>query len=944
MAALLKKRALAEFSQVIQEDAKPPPQKRLRLVQKPKKPDVTLELHNATSSVEALQMLLQLATKLPLDAENAEKVVPLLVEHFYKEADPAVRGKIIFLLTDIVKNPRFNPVPVVDDLSSMLKTEKSHKVTGHIISALTVIGKSLPRDRKIHQQLLAFASQHLANTSHLVRSRCLDLIGALGSPDVKKQDSSQSDSQKSWQSTIGNYTEDQDPRVRTSAFLAMSNWHQRGIKLDPSTYSKASTALEDDHETVRVAALKLIWTLSHLYPENPVTVQTSDEPLRLVDDAFAKLCNMVNDLSMAVRAEAARLLGSLHSVSQRFLEQTLDKKLMSNMRRKMGAHERQKDHYARGEWSTGLKWADDAPKEEVDKDNISLISSGACGALIHGLEDEFMEVRNAAIDSLCELASQSASFAILSQDYLVDMFNDEIDSVRLNAISSLQKISRHLTIREDQLEIISNVLKDSSYEIREALREMFCCVTLETKTCLNACVVCLLDNMKRYPQDRMSIWRCMRDLGNKHPEITLPLVPDLLSIHAYFAVPEPDMDDPAYIAVLILVFNAAKNCPTMLPLFPDHTVRHYAYLRDSQPDMVPQLKIPGLSVVQVIEKKEGSLDAEGFLNQTLSRLEEVENMDPESAQELLKAITGDLKRIAELEPRLTATAECECLYIECQLSLLQVLHGTNWSAPSCIQSLHSRTAAASMEKVVELMTKADTLFRGLSIPNIGLIRQMRLKAQTIQLLHILKSGTDRQALLHKCKAYVDTIQNLQKYLSDNNVTAEPFTQSLINAIPELEMLKLSAFTRPLQTAMHVCKAPIMKLTNQMQRMTALIIEPGEVTETPAKFMAGLTLAVNVDAMLENVTRLQDIYIEVEYPDQQLQQVSPRQADFKQLGPGKFRLVTQVTISHVLWSDPSYLRLGIKTEVKDKSCSGVKVKGIDLCNPVKVFVAPKPVKK
>ena len=41
---------------------------------------------------------------------------------------------------------------------------------------------------------------------------------------------------------------------------------------------------------------------------------------------------MVNDLSMNVRREAARLLGSLHLVSPKFLEQTLDKKLMSHLK------------------------------------------------------------------------------------------------------------------------------------------------------------------------------------------------------------------------------------------------------------------------------------------------------------------------------------------------------------------------------------------------------------------------------------------------------------------------------------------------------------------------------------------------------------------------------------------------------------------------------------
>lgn len=72
---------------------------------------------------------------------------------------------------------------------------------------------------------------------------------------------------------------------------------------------------------------------------------------------------------------------------------------------------------------------------------------------------EISEVRNAAIDSLCELATQSADFAAQSQDFLVDMFNDEIESVRLNAINSLRKIAHHISLREDQLEIITAVLK-----------------------------------------------------------------------------------------------------------------------------------------------------------------------------------------------------------------------------------------------------------------------------------------------------------------------------------------------------------------------------------------------------------------------------------------------------------------------------------------------------
>ena len=48
---------------------------------------------------------------------------------------------------------------------------------------------------------------------------------------------------------------------------------------------------------------------------------------------------------------------------------------------------------------------------------------------------------------------------MLSQDSITDMFNDEIESVRLNAINSLKKLSQFLEIREDQLEIMLGVLQ-----------------------------------------------------------------------------------------------------------------------------------------------------------------------------------------------------------------------------------------------------------------------------------------------------------------------------------------------------------------------------------------------------------------------------------------------------------------------------------------------------
>jgi hypothetical protein len=63
-----------------------------------------------------------------------------------------------------------------------------------------------------------------------------------------------------------------------------------------------------------------------------ITLAESEEEIRLVDDAFGKVCLMINDLSMRVRTLAAQFLGAMTLVSPKFLQQTLDKKLMSNMR------------------------------------------------------------------------------------------------------------------------------------------------------------------------------------------------------------------------------------------------------------------------------------------------------------------------------------------------------------------------------------------------------------------------------------------------------------------------------------------------------------------------------------------------------------------------------------------------------------------------------------
>ena len=146
-------------------------------------------------------------------------------------------------------------------------------------------------------------------------------------------------------------------------------------------------------------------------------------------------------------------------MSPRFLLQTLDKKLMSDLKVRKFQKLRQKQLVA-SEWTAALPSSSTSADSVItDEDNLNLMASGACGAFIHGLEDEFLEVRGEAVDGLCTLAVNCPLLAAKSIDFFVDMFNDEIESVRLKAILALSKITHYVLLSDDQIDIVLSVIE-----------------------------------------------------------------------------------------------------------------------------------------------------------------------------------------------------------------------------------------------------------------------------------------------------------------------------------------------------------------------------------------------------------------------------------------------------------------------------------------------------
>ncbi|CAG2058989.1 unnamed protein product [Timema podura] len=162
MAAVLKKRALAEYSQTIQEEP-PKPAKKLRLVKKLTLGNSAIVyiglLEKSKSSNDALQVLVRIADCLKFEEEDIPDVIKKLSEYFQYEVVSTVRAKILALFADISKEQGADIPSITEELISLLKKEESHKVLAQGVSALLKIGRLQPDNQGLHQKIVQVAIQ-----------------------------------------------------------------------------------------------------------------------------------------------------------------------------------------------------------------------------------------------------------------------------------------------------------------------------------------------------------------------------------------------------------------------------------------------------------------------------------------------------------------------------------------------------------------------------------------------------------------------------------------------------------------------------------------------------------------------------------------------------------------------------------------------------------------
>ncbi|KAJ2747604.1 hypothetical protein GGI20_000429 [Coemansia sp. BCRC 34301] len=398
--------------------------------------------------------------------------------------------------------------------------------------------------------------------------------------------------------TICSYAADTHPKVRQAALGAILRQHMMGTVLPVETYDECVVATKDDFEQVRLVAIELVWAISSAYPEYPVVIQkyATTETIRLLDDAFVKICDMVNDSSVVVRQRACAILGRYRNVKHMFLSQTFSKQVMSNLRRFVPRSSRGQSGRGRnrGHRSGPASTSIPTPKGDVDvdSDEFKLLDSGAAGAFVHGLEDEYQEVRDAAIESITELSIGSSEFAAKAVDFLVDMFNDSSDRVRLCAIRALVAIGDRLLIplTEEQLSIALSAMKDASHVVREGIYAFLAVSVVAKPESLTQLMAAIKSSLDKYPDDLVPIYRALKALGHSHSKvIDAPFVRALLGISEHYLSREARIDDTVYAGNVILIMNTDSRTRKMLAhVLPNYVFSHLPYLRDKYQGSFPQ--------------------------------------------------------------------------------------------------------------------------------------------------------------------------------------------------------------------------------------------------------------------------------------------------------------------------------------------------------------------
>ncbi|CAN6888019.1 unnamed protein product [Brassica oleracea] len=268
--------------------------------------------------------------------------------------------------------------------------------------------------------------------------------------------------------------------------------HARAVQ---GCYARAVELLDDDEDSVRSSAVRAVsvW--------GKVLIASKEEASRreCSDAVFLQLCSVVRDMSVDVRVEVFKAFGVIGTASESIILQTLSKKVL-----KAGKGKKPQNRFS----------------------NESADAAAAAGVFIHGFEDEFYEVREAAVDSFHSLSVNSIEFPDEAVCLLMDMLYDDYMVVRLKALEALRHIADmgNLKIQETYMPAFLDAIIDNSENIRLTARNILKLAKLPDMKLVNKGVDGVLKSLEMYPQDEPDILSTLFLFGQNHSNFVVNII------------------------------------------------------------------------------------------------------------------------------------------------------------------------------------------------------------------------------------------------------------------------------------------------------------------------------------------------------------------------------------------------------------------------------------
>ncbi|KAE9548651.1 hypothetical protein FO519_008142 [Halicephalobus sp. NKZ332] len=727
----------------------------------------------------------------------------------------------------------------------MKKNSFGDRNLGYFLSILEILLKNKIISTEICLDLLAGAKRKLlcdADDSRIFTAKFLI--------EFLKNDKDEK-SKEELQNYLMNYCSDRCPKVRKIIIEGIEEFFEDERKAPLEYYDLFTDLTKNSDVAVRLSALRILKMYAQFFPEEIVS-KNRNFPLRLTDDAFTLVCHAMNDLVVDVRSQAAKLLGTFENVSESFLFQTLDKKLMKNMKRLADG----RVSSSTSEWSSGKKLGEDCPVEAQEEEAQSMIPTGACGAFVSALEDEFKAVRQPAVYSLGKLAANRPIFANACIDHLADMFNDEIAAVRIDAIRALTPLVTYGTLELDQLKTLLTGFDDASSESRIALMELIGKSNFVQQDCLSFLLQRLLDTMYRFPEDKVHIFECISSIGLRHAHLTVDIVSDIYKAHPYLQRKEEKIDDPFYLTKLILALNSASRSPAVRALLPEYAQKHYRFLRLAMPNLV--FPIPEFDsdsrkcTVFSQNQKEQREDIDAIVGREYNRLMEIQKKTDFGQKEKdFQQLLNDMKFFLSVEP--------------------QFANASNY-----------------LYGLTDLMMLMDRIINEVMNGNLSPFLEIEEAMEKISFIEYRYLGIEEhvQIFLLECSLVLSIIYCRNRVVKDqnfNNFVQKVFTEDLARVNKssiENSFLKLEDEKMNLQ---------------KIGLKTVKIVEPAETKNV--NLIIGLPTGVFVNCILNHFTEddIRRFKVKIKYVDDSCAYFLPPRSDFEQISETQWRIKTNVTI-------------------------------------------------